>query len=143
MVPQPDTGPKEPPLKKVELRADTLFDFDRATLRKEGMTTLDKEVVEKMKAHPEIELVLVTGHTDQIGSAKYNEKLSIRRANAVKAYLEQQSIDAKRIEAVGKGETMPVKALTECKGLRKKQLIECLQPNRRVTVEIKVLKQAR
>ena len=88
-----------------------------------------------MKAHPEVELVLITGHTDRIGSDNYNQKLSERRAVAVNDYLMSQGIEERRLHTVGKGETEPV---VDCKGVRGKQLIQCLQPNRRVVVEIEV-----
>jgi OOP family OmpA-OmpF porin len=107
-------------------------------LKDEGKKILDAEVVEKMKAHPEVELVLITGHTDRIGDDKYNQKLSERRANQVKKYIASQGVDASRLHAVGKGETMPV---VDCKGVRGKKLIECLQPNRRVVVEIEAQRQ--
>jgi OOP family OmpA-OmpF porin len=135
-------GPDKPAMTKVTLRAETLFDFDKATLRAEGKKILDDEVVGKMKKHPEIALVLVTGHTDQIGSDKYNQKLSERRAKAAVDYLTSQGIDAKRLEAVGKGEKEPVKALKDCKGKKGKDMIACLQPNRRVVVEVKAQAQS-
>lgn len=127
-----EEGPAKPAV-KVTLSAEVLFAFDKDTLKDEGKALLDAEVVEKMKAHPEAELVLITGHTDRIGSDKYNQKLSERRANAVKNYIASQGIEESRLHAVGKGESEPV---AECKGVRGKKLIECLQPNRRVVVEV-------
>jgi OOP family OmpA-OmpF porin len=79
--------------------------------------------------------LLITGHTDRIGDANYNQKLSERRANQVKKYLVSQGIEENRLHAVGKGENEPV---VDCKGVRGKKAIECLQPNRRVVVEIEV-----
>jgi len=134
-----DTGPDRA-FAPATLQADTLFDFDKANLRPAGKQTLD-EFVAKMKDHPEVDLLLVTGHTDQIGTDKYNQKLSERRAASVKAYLVSKGVAADRIETVGKGEKEPVKSVKECKGNRGKKLIECLQPNRRVVVEIKMQKQ--
>jgi OOP family OmpA-OmpF porin len=136
--PQPDQGPNEPAFTKMTLQAEVLFGFDKDALTPEGKKILDAEVVEKMKAHPEVELVLITGHTDFIGDEKYNQKLSERRANSVKKYLVSQGIDANRLHAVGKGESSPV---VECKGIRGKKLIQCLQPNRRVVVEIEAQRQ--
>lgn len=134
-----DTGPEAAAFPKATLQAETLFDFDKSVLRPAGKDALD-EFVGKMKAHPEVDLLLVTDHTDQIGTDKYNQKLSERRAAAVKAYLVSKGIAADRIETVGMGEKEPVKSVKECKGNRGKKLIECLQPNRRVVVEIKMQK---
>lgn len=131
-------GPDAPAFARVTLQAEVLFAFDKYDLKDEGKKILDVEVVEKMKAHPEVELVLITGHTDRIGDEKYNQRLSERRANAVKKYIASQGIAESRLHAVGKGETMPV---VECKGVRGKRLIDCLQPNRRVVVEIEVQRQ--
>ncbi|HEY3326944.1 MAG TPA: OmpA family protein [Novimethylophilus sp.] len=136
-APEP-VGPNEPAFVKMTLQAEVLFGFDKDALTNEGKKILDAEVVEKMKAHPEVELVLISGHTDRIGDEKYNQKLSERRANAVKKYLMTQGIEEKRLHAIGKGETMPV---VDCKGVRGKKLIQCLQPNRRVVVEIEAQRQ--
>jgi len=128
-------GPAEPAFEKVTLSAEVLFAFDKDLLKEEGKKILDSDVVEKLKAHPEVELVLITGYTDKIGDAGYNQKLSERRANSVKKYLVSQGIEESRLHTVGKGEADPV---VEVKGLRGKKLIEALQPNRRVVVEIEV-----
>ncbi|PIQ10241.1 MAG: hypothetical protein COW70_14020 [Hydrogenophilales bacterium CG18_big_fil_WC_8_21_14_2_50_58_12] len=133
----PVAGPEAPAV-KATFKAETLFDFDKAVVRAEGKKELDDKVVAGMKAHPEVELLLVTGHADRIGSNKYNQKLSEKRANAVKGYLVEQGIDAKRVNAVGKGESMPnpdASTKTQCKHMPAKKLIKCLQPDRRVTVE--------
>ena len=127
-----EEGPAKPAV-QVTLSAEVLFAFDKDVLKDEGKAKLDTEVVEKMKAHPEAELVMITGHTDRIGSAQYNQKLSERRANAVKKYLTSQGIEESRLHAVGKGQSDP---LVDCKGVRGKKLIDCLQPNRRVVVEV-------
>jgi OOP family OmpA-OmpF porin len=99
-------------------------------LQDEAKPVLD-EVAAKLIAHPEFELVIVAGHTDRIGSEAYNLKLSERRANAVKAYIVTKGIDSSRLQAVGKGKSEPV---VECKGVKGKAAIECLQPNRRVVI---------
>jgi OOP family OmpA-OmpF porin len=132
---EPAFGPDKPAFEKISLQAEVLFAFDKANLKDDGKKILDVEVVEKMKAHPEVELVLISGHTDRIGDDKYNQRLSERRANAVKSYIASQGIAENRLHAVGKGEKEPVEA---CKGVRGKKLIDCLQPNRRVVVEIEV-----
>ncbi|MDP3482316.1 MAG: OmpA family protein [Sulfuricella sp.] len=134
----PVAGPEKPAV-KASFKAETLFDFDKAVVRTEGKKELDDKVVAGMKAHPEVELLLVTGHADRIGSDKYNQKLSERRAAAVKDYLTSQGVAADRVKTVGKGEAMPnpdADTANKCKGNKKtKKLIECLQPDRRVTVE--------
>lgn len=132
---EPEVGPDKPAFEKVTLQAEVLFDFDKATLKDEGKKILDAEVTEKMKAHPEVEIVLITGHTDRIGDDKYNQRLSERRANQVKQYLMSQGIAEGRLHAVGKGEKEPV---VDCKGVYGKKAIACLQPNRRVVVEVEV-----
>lgn len=128
-----EIGPDKPAFEKITLSAEVLFDFDKDTLRDEGKNILDAEVTGKMKAHPEVELVLITGHTDRIGTDKYNQRLSERRANQVKKYLMSQGIEESRLHAVGKGEKEPV---VDCKGVFGKKAIDCLQPNRRVVVEV-------
>jgi OOP family OmpA-OmpF porin len=137
-APVPVAGPAAPAI-KVSFKAETLFDFDKAVVRAEGKKELDDKVVASMKAHPEVELLLVTGHADRIGSDKYNQKLSERRAAAVKDYLASQGVAADRVKTVGKGESEPnadADTVNKCKGTKKtKKLIECLQPDRRVTVE--------
>lgn len=137
-APAPVAGPDAPAV-KASFKAEALFDFDKAVVRPEGKKELDDKVVAGMKAHPEVELLLVTGHADRIGSDKYNQKLSERRAAAVKDYLASQGIAADRVKAVGKGESTPnadADTVNKCKGNKKtKKLIECLQPDRRVTVE--------
>lgn len=130
-APVPMADPCVPKFETVTISAEKLFGFDKATLRNDGKPALD-EAANKIKANPDIKLVMVTGHTDRIGSEEYNHKLSHRRAQAVKDYLISQGVDASRLEAVGKGEAEP---LVSCEGNKKtKKLIECLQPNRRVEI---------
>lgn len=128
----------------VTLAADALFDFDTSTLRPAGRKQLDDEVVAKMKEYPQIEKILVTGHADRIGSAAYNQKLSQRRADAVKDYLTEQGVAAERIQTAAKGESEPVVSCADVKGKesgKNRELVTCLQPNRRIVVEI-LLQQA-
>jgi OOP family OmpA-OmpF porin len=119
-----------PIFETVTVSADQLFGFNKYKLSNDGKAALD-DVVTKLKAHPEFELVMVTGHADRIGSVAYNQKLSERRANAVKQYLVAQGVEDSRLQAVGKGKSEPV---AECKGAKSKKLIECLAPNRRVVI---------
>jgi OOP family OmpA-OmpF porin len=126
-------GPK-PSGEKITVAADALFDFNKATLRPEGKAKLD-ELVGKAKAI-KLEVILVVGHTDRIGGDAYNQKLSEKRAAAVKEYLVAKGIEANRVYTEGKGEKQPVTG-DKCKGNGKsKALIDCLQPDRRADIEI-------
>ncbi len=136
--PEP-TGPQEAAFPKVTIQAEVLFDFDKAVVKPEGKSILDEQVVDKMKSSPQVELLLITGHADRIGSDQYNQKLSERRAEAVKEYLVSKGIEASRLHTVGKGETQPVEDCKSVKGRQK--LIKCLQPNRRVVLEIEAQRQ--
>ncbi len=130
--PAPEPAKCEPTMDTITVGAEKLFGFDKANLKDEGKAALD-EAAAKIKANPEIKAVIVTGHTDRIGSDAYNQKLSERRANQVKDYLTAQGVDPALIEAVGKGEAEPV---VECAGNKAtKKLVSCLQPNRRVTIQ--------
>jgi OOP family OmpA-OmpF porin len=129
-APLPVVEACRPTFETVTISADQLFGFDKYKLSNDGTAALD-EVVTKLKAHPEFELVMVTGHADRIGSVAYNQKLSERRANAVKQYIVAQGVEDSRLQAIGKGKSEPVE---ECKGVKGKKLIECLAPNRRVVI---------
>lgn len=125
----------KPAAKKVTLAADALFDFDKATLRPEGKGKLDK-LVGDMKAI-KLEVIIAVGHADRLGKDAYNQKLSERRAAAVKDYLVSKGVEANRVYAEGKGEKQPVTAGKCGKSeKRTKQLVECLQPDRRVDIEV-------
>ncbi|GAB5099341.1 OmpA family protein [Caballeronia sp. LP006] len=117
---------------KVTYQADALFDFDKAVLKPAGKTALD-DLASKIGAL-NLEVVVATGYTDRIGSDKYNDRLSLRRAQAVKAYLVSKGIEANRIYTEGKGKRNPV--TTGCNQKNRKQLIACLAPDRRVEVEV-------
>lgn len=119
-----------PNMETITVSAEELFGFDRAKLKSAGEIQLN-DVAAKINSNPEIALVMVIGHTDRIGSAAYNQRLSERRANMVAQYLVSQGVDPSRLQALGRGETEPV---VECSGIRGKALIECLQPNRRVEI---------
>ena len=129
-APAPVVQTCKPTFETVTISAEKLFGFDNDKLQEGSKPILDG-VVAKLKEHQEFKLVMVTGYTDRIGSEAYNQKLSERRANDVKAYIVSQGIDASRLQAVGKGESDPV---AECKGVKGKRLIECLAPNRRVVI---------
>lgn len=123
----------KPTQAKVTIGADALFDFDKSVLREDGKTKLDAVVVKASQVN--LEVILAVGHTDWIGSKSYNQKLSERRAAAVKTYLVSKGISADRVLTSGMGELYPV--TTNCKGVTpNRDLIACLQPDRRVEVEV-------
>lgn len=141
-VPEPVVvGPEKPAFEKITLQAETLFDFDKAVIHPEGKQHLTTEVVTKMKQYPQVEAILVTGHADRIGTDAYNQDLSERRAAAVKDYLVSEGVESNRIQTTAKGESEPVVACSDIKGKeagKNKALVACLQPNRRVVVEVEV-----
>lgn len=120
---------------RISFSGDALFAFDKAALQPEGRTLLDGLV--KQLAGATYDNLMVTGHTDRIGSSRYNQKLSEQRAQTVKSYLVNQNIQASRIDAMGKGETQPVTKAGDCKGAKSAKVIACLQPDRRVDIEMK------
>ena len=130
----PAAAPK-PAAKKVTLAADALFDFDKAVLRPEGKAKLDK--LSAYTKSIKLEVIIAVGHADRLGKDAYNQKLSERRAAAVKDYLVGKGVEANRVYAEGKGENQPVTA-GKCgkSDKRTKQLVECLQPDRRVDIEV-------
>ena len=133
-APAPAATPK-PAAQKVTLAADALFDFDKAVLRNEGKAKLD-DVTGKLK-DMKLEVIIAVGHTDRVGSDKYNQKLSEKRAEAVKAYLVGKGVEPNRVYTEGKGEKQPVTGDKCGKSEKKsKKLIECLQPDRRVEIEV-------
>lgn len=114
-----------PPIAKVSLTTDTSFGFDQSSLRPEGLERLKKLHAELQNA--KVDSILATGHTDSIGKASYNKKLSIRRAQAVKDYLVKLGIPSDRIFIDGKGATQPVASNKTSQGRAR---------NRRVDVEV-------
>jgi OOP family OmpA-OmpF porin len=114
-----------PAATKVTYAADAFFDFDKAVLKPAGKAKLD-DLVGKVK-DINLEVIIAVGHTDAVGSDEYNQKLSIRRSEAVKAYLLSKGIEKDRVYTEGKGEKQPV-ADNKSKDGRAK--------NRRVEVEV-------
>jgi OOP family OmpA-OmpF porin len=131
---KPAPAPEKMLPQKLEFSADALFDFDKSVLKPEGKEMLDDLARELNGA--KYEVIVATGHADRIGSTAYNQKLSERRANAVKNYLVGKGIPANSINASGRGESQPKTKPGDCKGLTGKKLIACLQPDRRVDVEV-------
>ena len=132
--PPPSAAAPRPAGAKVTLDADTLFDFDKAVLRPAGMTALDG-FLEKMKGI-DAEVIIAVGHADRFGSDTYNQSLSERRAASVKTYLGSKGIAANRVHTEGRGEKQPVTTADECKGAKSAKVIACLQPDRRVEIEV-------
>ena len=132
--PPPVAAPPVPA--KVTFSADSLFDFGKAEVKPAGKQELDKLGADLRGV--DFDIIRVTGHTDRIGSHEYNMELSTRRAEAVKAYLvESAGIPAGKIAARGTDGSDPVTKPGDCKGEKaSKALIACLQPDRRVEVEV-------
>ncbi len=119
----------------VNLSADSTFAFNKATLTGSAKTTLDNAVIAKLGNCAAVDTLIITGHTDRLGAQGYNQKLSEKRADAVKAYLLAKGVKAANVETMGAGKTQPIKGCDDKLG--RKKLIECLAPNRRVTVDVK------
>jgi len=141
--PAPPAPPAPPPAKPAEpakpapqsvresvvIQADALFDFDKSVLRPDGKKAID-DALAKIQG-TDLEMVIATGHTDSIGTEQYNQRLSERRAEAVKQYLVSKGIPASKVTTIGKGESQPV-ATNKTK--------EGRQKNRRVDIEFKGVK---
>ena len=134
VAPPPAVAPATPPApvvapvvqsEKVTFAADALFDFDKAVLKPEGKAKLD-DLVSKTSGI-NLEVIVAVGHTDSVGSDEYNQKLSVRRAEAVKAYLVGKGIEKNRVYTEGKGEKQPVADNKTTEGRAK---------NRRVEIEV-------
>ena len=124
-APAPAKPAPKPVAEKVTLAADVLFDFDKSVLKPEGKAKLD-DLAGKIQAIA-LEVVIAIGHTDSIGSDAYNQKLSVRRAESVKAYLVSKGVEPNRIYTEGKGEKQPVASNKTKEGRQK---------NRRVEIEV-------
>jgi OOP family OmpA-OmpF porin len=118
-------APQRPAAAKVTYAADTFFDFNKAVVMPAGKAKLD-DLVGKVKGI-NLEVIIAVGHTDSVGSDAYNQKLSVRRAEAVKAYLVSKGIEKNRIYTEGKGEKQPVADNKTKEGRTK---------NRRVEIEV-------
>ena len=121
---KPEAKPK-PVAEKVTFAADVLFDFDKSVVKPEGRSKLD-DLASKVR-NVNLEVVIAVGHADSIGSDEYNQKLSVRRAEAVKAYLITKGIETNRIYTEGKGEKQPVASNKTKEGRAK---------NRRTEIEV-------
>ena len=124
-APAPAPAPAPAAASKVTYAADAFFDFDKAVLKPEGKAKLD-DLASKVKAI-NLEVIIAVGHTDSVGADAYNQKLSVRRAEAVKAYLVTKGIEKNRVYTEGKGEKQPVADNKTAEGRAK---------NRRVEIEV-------
>ena len=124
-APAAPAQPAPPAASKVTYAADAFFDFDKYALKPEGKAKLD-DLVGKVKGI-NLEVIIAVGHTDSIGTVEYNQKLSERRANAVKAYLVSKGIEKNRVYTEGKGKKQPVADNKTAEGRAK---------NRRVEIEV-------
>ena len=125
-TPAPAPAPAPVPTsEKVSYSADAFFDFDKAVLKPAGKASLD-DLVSKLK-DINLEVIIAVGHTDSVGTDAYNQKLSVRRAEAVKAYLQSKGVEANRVYTEGKGEKQPVADNKTAAGRAK---------NRRVEIEV-------
>jgi outer membrane protein OmpA-like peptidoglycan-associated protein len=131
-VPAAEVAPKKKVV-RVTLEAGPNFDFNKAALRPTGREKMDRFLAELQEI--QYDTINVVGHTDRIGTARANQKLSQQRAESVKQYLASNNVQPGRIVARGIGSAQPVTQPSDCKGLKGKKLIDCLQPDRRVEVE--------
>jgi OOP family OmpA-OmpF porin len=136
--PPPAPAPPPAPPKRCDFSAtlinDQTFAFNKATLSAAAQKRIDEEVLPKLTGCAKVDFVIITGHTDRLGSQQYNQKLSEKRADTVAAYLKKKGVDA-NMDTLGVGKTQAIKACDD--KLPRKQLIECLTPNRRVVIEAK------
>jgi len=124
-APKPAPEKPKPVAEKVTFAADVLFDFDKAVVKPEGKSKLD-DISNKTKG-VNLEVVIAIGHADSVGSDAYNQRLSVRRAESVKAYLVSKGVEANRVYTEGKGEKQPVADNKTKEGRAK---------NRRVEIEV-------
>jgi OOP family OmpA-OmpF porin len=123
--PKPAPEKPKPVAEKVTFAADVLFDFDKAVIKPEGKSKLD-DISNKAKG-VNLEVVIAIGHADSVGSDAYNQRLSVRRAESVKAYLVSKGLEGNRVYTEGKGEKQPVADNKTADGRAK---------NRRVEIEV-------
>lgn len=121
---------------RVSFKADVLFGFDQTSISPAGKTELDKFAADLNGT--DYDHISIEGHTDRIGTQAYNDKLSLQRADAVKEYLvSRDAIPANKITTVGKGSSQPLTAAGTCKGMPSSAAaIECLEPDRRVDLDV-------
>lgn len=125
------------PTERFRLGADALFPFDKsgpADMLPAGRRELDTLASELKGRYRRIDSIVVVGHTDRLGSDGYNQQLSVARAATVRDHLTAQGLPAQSIRAFGVGKTQPVAQCAD--SLPRTELIACLQPSRRVELEV-------
>jgi OOP family OmpA-OmpF porin len=145
-APKPKPAPKpeaKPAAKKVEpINVELKIElqgiaFNKVELTADNKKELDEFLATEVKPLNTVGAVIITGHTDRIGSDKYNKKLSEKRALYAKDYIVGKGIDQKLVFWEGKGKAQPIPVTKFCDNkMKRKALIDCLAPNRRVTVEV-------
>jgi OOP family OmpA-OmpF porin len=123
--PKPEAEKPKPVAEKVTFAADVLFDFDKAVIKPDGRSKLD-DLANKMRTI-NLEVVIAIGHADSIGSDAYNQRLSVRRSESVKAYLVSKGIEANRVYTEGKGEKSPVADNKTADGRAKNRRVEMVE----------------
>lgn len=125
-----------PTVEHFTIGSDSLFDFDSATLKPGGRNKLD-DLASKLQSVKSADIT-ITGYTDTIGSTAYNDRLSLRRAQAVRSYLIGKGLPSSHITATGKGMNDPI--ASGCPKGASGASIACQTPNRRVEVQVAGIK---
>ena len=138
LAPRPAARPAKPAPKAVVLHSTVHFPLGGTKLDRTAMARLDADIIAKLPSAGPVAFANVNGYTDRLGSARFNQKLSERRAAAVKAYLVSKGMDGSKIDVTGYGKTGmgSSQPFASCTQKNRKQLIACLAPNRRVEVEV-------
>jgi OOP family OmpA-OmpF porin len=142
-APKPAPPPPAPAAAKpcdftVALASDQTFAFGKSVLSGPAKARLDSDVVAKLGSCAKVRLIVVTGHTDRLGSSESNQKLSEKRAQAVTEYLFAKGVSASLFDTMGAGKTQAAQGVPKCDDkLPRAKLIACLAPHRRVVVEVK------
>lgn len=129
-----------PRVETLSIDAQTWFEFDKHTLSAKSMMMLDDLVAKVKSTGGMVDIILVHGHTDRIGSEEFNMGLGQRRATEVAGYLATHGLPASALVVRSRGESQPV---VECKGVAGKDLVDCLAPNRRAEIHIEVKRLAK
>lgn len=138
VAPKPEKLQKITPvkLKNIELSADALFGFNESILKNLAANNKIDHLLEEINTSDlDITKIIITGHADRLGNKEYNQNLSLKRAETVMNYLRSKGIK-ERITSVGFGSTKPITNNQCSDNLPREALIACLQPDRRVSVEL-------